>query len=66
MSERTVEEIRREIADERARLDGDLSALKSEVRSFALFAVVGLAAVALVTWRMGKRKGAATLWKFAR
>jgi hypothetical protein len=31
-----------------------------------LFAAAGLMVVALVTWRMGKRKGAATVWKLVR
>ena len=31
-----------------------------------LFAAAGLVVVALVTWRMGKRKGAATVWKLVK
>ena len=63
MSERSVEEIRTEIAAERQRLNDDLAGLRSELRSLALFAAVGLVVVALVTWWAGKRKGAQTVWK---
>ncbi len=66
MSERTVEDIRSELAAERQHLDDDLARLKSDVRSLALFMVVGLIVVALVTWRLGKRKGAGTVWKLVK
>ena len=66
MSERNVEEVRREIAAERQRLDNDLTALQSEVRSLALLVGAGLAVVALVTWRKGARKGVATVGKLIR
>jgi hypothetical protein len=66
MSERTVEDIRTELAAERQHLDDDLARLKSDVRSLALFMVVGLIVVALVTWRLGKRKGAGTVWKLVK
>ena len=62
MSERTVEDIRKEMAAERQRLDADLARLKSDVRSLGIFAGAGLIVIALVTWRLGKRKGAATVW----
>ena len=66
MSERTVEDIRNELAAERQRLDNDLAGLKSDVRSLALFMVAGLVVVGLVTWRLGKRKGAGAVWKLVK
>ena len=66
MSERTVEAIRTEMATERQRLDDDLKKLKSDARSLAVFGTAGLAVVAVVTWRLGKRKGAATVWKLVK
>ena len=66
MSERTAEDIRNELAAERQHLDDDLARLKSDVRSLALFMVVGLVVVGLVTWRLGKRKGAGTVWKLVK
>lgn len=66
MSERSVEVVRQEIAAERQRLDEDLVRLRSEIRSLALFTAGGLVVVGLVTWRMGKRKGAETIWKFVK
>ena len=66
MSERTVEDIRNELTAERQHLNEDLARLKSDVRSLALFMVVGLAVVGLVTWRLGKRKGAGTVWKLVK
>jgi hypothetical protein len=66
MSERTAEEIRREIAAERQRLDDDLTALKSEIRSLGLLVAAGLVVVALVTWRKGSRDGVSAIWKLVR
>ncbi len=66
MSDRTVEEIRGEIAAERQRLDEDLTALQSEIRSLGLLVVAGLVVVALVTWRKGSLRGVATMWKLLR
>ena len=63
MSERTAEDIRNELAVERRHLDDDLARLKSDVRSLALFMVAGLLVVGVVTWRLGKRKGAGAVWK---
>ena len=62
MSERTVEGIRKEMATERRGLEDDLARLKSDVRSLGIFAAAGLVVIGLVTWRLGKRKGAATVW----
>ena len=66
MSERNAEEIRNEIAAERQRLDDDLTALQSEIRSLGLLVAAGLVVVGLVTWRKGSRQGVATLWKLVR
>ena len=66
MSERSVEQVREEIAAERQRLDDDLVRLRSELRSLALFTVGGLVVVGLVTWRMGKRKGTEAIWKIVK
>ena len=66
MSERSVEQIRTEIAAERQQLNQNLAGLRSELRSLALFAAAGLVVVALVTWRAGKRKGARTVWKLVK
>jgi hypothetical protein len=66
MSERTPEVIRLEIAAERQALDEDLSRLQSELRSLAVFVAAGLVVVGLVSWRAGKRKGAATVWRFVK
>ena len=66
MSERTVEDIRNELTAERQHLNEDLARLKSDVRSLALFMVVGLAVVGVVTWRLGKRKGAGAVWKLVK
>ena len=66
MSERTVEDIRKEMAAERQRLDDDLARLESDVRSLGIFAGAGLIVIALVTWRLGKRRGAATVWKLVK
>jgi hypothetical protein len=66
MSERTVEEIRKEIDAERQHLDEDLTALQSEIRSLAVLVAAGLVVVALVTWRKGSLKGVATMWKLIR
>ena len=63
MSERTVEDIRTEMVAERQRLDDDLNRLKSDLRSLAVFVVAGLIVVGLVTWLLGKRSGAQTVWK---
>jgi hypothetical protein len=66
MSERSVEDIRNELAVERQRLNDDLVRLKSDVRSLAVFMVAGLVVVGLVTWRVGKRRGAGAVWKLVK
>ena len=55
MSERTAAEIRTEIAAERQRLNDDLTALKSEIRSLGVLVAAGLAVVGLVASRSGSR-----------
>ena len=51
---------------ERQALDNDLARLKSDVRSLALFVVGGLIVVGCVTYFLGKRQGAQTIWKLVR
>jgi hypothetical protein len=64
MSEkRGAEEIRREIAAERQRLDDDLKALRVEIRSLVPVVVAGLAVVALVTFRKKTSAGVRTIWR---
>ena len=66
MSERTIEEIRTEIDAERQRLNDDLTALQSEIRSLGVLVAAGLVVVALVTWRKGSREGVAAVWKLVK
>ena len=61
MSERSVDDIRNEIAAERQRLNDDLAGLRSELRSLAVVVAAGLVVVALVTWFAGRRRGARTV-----
>ena len=66
MSERTTEAIRSEIAAERQRLDDDLTALQSEIRSLGVLVAAGLVVVAIVTWRKGSRDGVTAVWRLVR
>jgi hypothetical protein len=66
MSNRTVEEIRSEIAAERQRLDDDLVALRTEIRSLGVLVAAGLVVVGLVTWRKGSRGGVTAVWRLIR
>jgi hypothetical protein len=66
MSERSTDTIRAEIAVERQLLEEDIARLQSEIRSVAVFTAAGLVIVGLVTWRMGKKKGAQTIWKLVK
>jgi hypothetical protein len=66
VSERNAAEIRNEIAAERERLDDDLTALQSEIRSLGVLVAAGLVVVALVTWRKGSRDGVGAVWKLVR
>ena len=64
MSEkRGTEEIRKEIAAERQRLDDDLSALRAEVRSLVPVVAATVAVVALVTFRKSARAGVRMMWR---
>ena len=64
MSEKLgVEEIRKEIAAERQRLDDDLNALQAELRSLVPVAAASLAVVAIVTFRKSARAGVRMLWR---
>ena len=54
------------MAAERKALDEDLAKLKSDVRSLAVFVVAGLVVVGCVTFFLGKRKGARTIWRLVR
>ena len=64
MSEkRGTEEIRREIAAERQRLDEDLKALRGEIRSLVPVVAAGLAVVALVTFRKKTSAGVRMIWR---
>lgn len=64
MSEtRGAEEIRKEIAAERERLDADLSALQAELRSLVPLVAAGLVVVALVTFRKRTSAGLRMIWK---
>ena len=53
MPKRGSEEIRKDIAAERERLDRELTELQTELRSFTPFVIGGLAVVALVSFRKG-------------
>lgn len=64
MSEkRGTQEIRKEIAAERQRLDDDLSALQGELRSLIPLVAGGLAIVALVTFRKSAGAGVRMMWR---
>ena len=54
------------MASERQALDDDLKRLKSDVRSLAAFVAVGLVTVGCVTFFLGKRRGAQTIWKLVK
>jgi hypothetical protein len=64
MSEKLgVEEIRKEIAAERQRLDAELDALQAELRSLVPLVAAGLAVVALVTFRKSTKAGLRMMWR---
>ena len=64
MSERPdIAEVRKEIAEERQRLDDDLNALQAEFRSLVPLAAAGLAVVALVTFRKSASAGLRMMWR---
>jgi hypothetical protein len=64
MSEqRGTDEIRKEIAAERQRLDADLDALRTELRSLVPLVAAGLALVAIVTFRKSATAGLRMIWR---
>ena len=64
MSDRPdIAEVRKEIAEERQRLDDDLNALHAELRSLVPLAAAGLAVVALVTFRKSASAGLRMMWR---
>jgi hypothetical protein len=60
---RGTQEIRKEIAAERQRLDDDLGALQAELRSLIPLVAGGLAIVALVTFRKSAGAGLRMMWR---
>ena len=63
MSDRTVEQIRTDLAAERRRLDDDLEAFRTEVRSFVPYLIAFVAALAALTGGKGLRAGFRLIWK---
>lgn len=63
MSDRTAEQIRIEMAEERGRLDGELEALHAEIRSLVPVLIAGVVALALVTGGKGLKTGIRVIWK---
>ena len=63
MSDRTAEQIRMEMAEERRRLDGELEALHAEIRSLVPVLIAGVIAVALITGGKGLKTGIRVIWK---
>ena len=63
MSERSAEDVRREIATEREALAGDLDVLHGQARSLLPVVVVGAIALVLLSKRRYVRAGIRLLWK---
>ena len=63
MSDRTAEQIRMEMVEERRRLDGELEALHAEIRSLVPVLIAGVVALALVTGGKGLKTGIRVIWK---
>ena len=63
MSERTAEQIRIEMAEERRRLDDDLEDLQAELRSFVPIVIAGVVALALFTGGKGLKTGLRVIWR---
>jgi hypothetical protein len=63
MSDRTADQIRTEMAEERRRLDGELEALHAEIRSFVPILIAGVVALALITGGKGVKTGIRVIWK---
>jgi hypothetical protein len=63
VSERTADQIRMEMAEERRRLDDDLDDLQAELRSFVPILIAGVVALALFTRGRGLKTGIRVIWK---
>ncbi len=63
MSERTIEQIRSDIADERQRLEDDIDSLQAELRSFVPYVIAGVVALALFTGGKGLKTGMRVVWR---
>ena len=63
MSERTAEEIRREIASERQSLADDLDALHEDVRELKPVVIAGAIGIVLLSQRRRLTSGARFLWR---
>jgi hypothetical protein len=63
MSERTIEQIRLEIAEERRRLEVDIDALQAEIRSFVPYVIAGVVTLAVFTGGKGLKTGLRVVWR---
>jgi hypothetical protein len=63
MSERTIEQIRGDIADERRQLEDEIDALQAELRSFVPYVIAGVVALALFTGGKGLKTGTRVVWR---
>ncbi len=63
MSERTIEQIRGDIADERRHLEDEIDALQAELRSFVPYVIAGVVALALFTGGKGLKTGMRVVWR---
>jgi hypothetical protein len=63
MPDRTAEQIRGELAEQRRRLDDDLDALQAEVRSFVPYVIGGVVALAIFTGGKGLKTGIRLVWR---
>jgi hypothetical protein len=63
MSERTIEQIRSDLADERRHLEDDIDSLQAELRSFVPYVIAGVVALALFTGGKGLRTGMRVVWR---
>jgi hypothetical protein len=65
MTERGTDEIRREMAVERRRLDEARDGLRAELRSLVPVAIVGLVVLGVISARVGIRAGIARVRKLS-
>jgi len=63
MSERTIEQIRSDIADERRHLEDEIDSLQAELRSFVPYVIAGVVALALFTGGKGLKTGMRVVWR---